>query len=392
MFRFNANASLETKTRNDWTSHGTYCFVIWFVLLTASTAICQEPQTAKNKQLARPLHVLVLGDSILWGQGLKTESKPFYHVKVWLEKSTGRRVVERIEAHSGAVIELASVTDTRTSANPEVNLALPTINEELDNAIKVYTDASQVELVLVSGCGNDVGVQNLLNALNTAEVDRMTEAKCGTPVENLLRRITTAFPAAQVIVTGYYPFFSDGTRNDFVLKALGRRFFKTQANGGESISSKELFERLKSNSRQWHEASNKQLVQAVSRVNEEMARSRVTFVKVDFPAAYSFAAAETRLWGFNRSPLRMALLFLSFGKVMLPSNDEVRKQRSASCNEIYKEQSNETIEQRKDRKALRLFCRYAALGHPNRKGALLYADAITNALKSTVLATASNAP
>ena len=392
MFRFNANASLKTRTRNHWTSHGTYSLVIWFVLLTASAAICQEPQTANNQQLARPLHVLVLGDSILWGQGLKAESKPFYHVKVWLEKSTGRRVVERIEAHSGAVIERTSVTDTRTSSNPEVNLALPTINEELDRAIKFYTDASQVDLVLVSGCGNDVGVQNLLNALNIAELDHMTEAKCGLPVENLLRRITTAFPAAQVIVTGYYPFFSHETRNDFVLKALGRRFFKTQANGGARISSKELFERLKSNSRQWHEASNTQLAQAVSRVNAEMARPRVTFVKIEFPAAYSFAAAETRLWGFNRSPFRMALLFLSFGKVLLPSNDEMRKQRSASCNEIYKEQPNETAEQRKDRKALRLFCRYAALGHPNRKGALLYADAITENLRSMMAATASSVP
>jgi hypothetical protein len=210
--------------------------------------------------------------------------------------------------------------------------------------------------------------------------------------ENLLRRITTAFPAAQVIVTGYYPFFSDETRNDFVLKALGRRFFKTQANDDSRISSQERFERLKSNSRQWHQASNMQLAQAVSRVNAEMDRPRVTFVKIDFPAAYSFAAPKTRLWGFNRSPFRMALLFLSFGKVLLPSNDEVRKQRSASCNEVYKEQPNETVEQRKDRKALRFLCRYAALGHPNRKGALLYADAITKTLSSTMLVTASNTP
>jgi lysophospholipase L1-like esterase len=369
-----------------------YCFAVWFVLLAGSTTICQEPQTANGQQVSRPLHMLVLGDSILWGQGLKEENRPVYHVKLWLEKSTGRRVVERIEAHSGAVIERASVTDTRTSSNPEVNLGLPTINDELDSAIRFYADASQVDLVLISGCGNDVGVQNLLNALNSSEVDNMTEGKCGKPVEKLLRRITTAFPSAQVIVTGYYPFFSEETRNDFVLKALGRRFFKAQGNDDSRMSGKELFERLKANSRQWHQASNTQLAQAVSRVNAEMDRPRVTFVKIDFPAAYSFSAPKTRLWGFNRSPFRMALLFLSFGKVLLPSNDEVRKQRSASCNEFYKEQRNETVEQRKDRKALRLLCRYAALGHPNRKGALLYADAITKTLISTMLVTASNTP
>lgn len=369
-----------------------YWFAIWLVLLAGPTAICQEPETANSQQVSRPLHMLVLGDSILWGQGLKAENKPISHVKRWLEKITGRRVVERIQAHSGAVIERASVTDTHTSSNPEVNLGLPTINDELDSAIRFYADASQVDLVLISGCGNDVGLQNLLNALNSGEVDNMTEEKCGKPVENLLRRITSAFPAAQVIVTGYYPFFSEETRNDFVLKALGRRFFKTQAHDDSRMNSHEVFERLKSNSRQWHQASNAQLAQAASRVNAEMVRPRVTFVKIDFPAAYSFAAPKTRLWGFNRSPFRMALLFLSFGKVLLPSNDEVRKQRSASCNETYKGPPNETVEQRRDRKALRFLCRYAALGHPNRKGALLYADAITKTLSSTMLVTASNTP
>jgi len=89
----------------------------------------------------------------------------------------------------------------------------------------------------------------------------------------------------------------------------------------------------------------------------------------------------------------MTLLFLSFGKILLPSNDEVRKQRTVSCNELYRNQPSWTAEEKKERKALRLFCRYAALGHPNKKGALLYANAITDALKSRLVATAvSNSP
>ena len=88
------------------------------------------------------------------------------------------------------------------------------------------------------------------------------------------------------------------------------------------------------------------------------------------------------------SSTHFALLFLSFGKGLLPSNDDMRGQRSAGCNEVYREFTNETAQQKKERKALRLFCRYAALGHPNRKGALLYANAITTALKSTQLTTA----
>src|SRR3979409_2246760 len=48
-------------------------------------------------------NLLVLGDSISWGQGLRDEHKAWYQVKTWLETS-GRKVSERIEAHSGAVI------------------------------------------------------------------------------------------------------------------------------------------------------------------------------------------------------------------------------------------------------------------------------------------------
>jgi hypothetical protein len=78
----------------------------------------------------------------------------------------------------------------------------------------------------------------------------------------------------------------------------------------------------------------------------------------------------------------MLLVIMSFGKILLPTNDEVRKQRTASCKENYKAQPNESAEERKDRKSKRLFCRYAALGHPNKEGALLYSAAITRLLKS----------
>ena len=51
---------------------------------------------------------------------------------------------------------------------------------------------------------------NILKARALEEVDHMIDVKCGLPVENLLRRIATSFPVAQVIITGYYPSFSEG--------------------------------------------------------------------------------------------------------------------------------------------------------------------------------------
>jgi lysophospholipase L1-like esterase len=326
--------------------------------------------------------MLVIGDSILWGQGLKTERKSWHLVKLWLEKKTGRKVIERIEAHSGAVIERASATDDLTSDNREVNLALPTLHDELDNAVKAYFNPAQVDLILLSGCGNDVGLLNLLNAVNRTEVDEMTRSKCGAPVENLLRRILKSFPNAYVVMTGYYPFFSERTRNDFIVRALAKKFYKTQRDEASKVTSKAMFEQLKINSWQWYESSNSRLAEAVNSVNMATRDSRAVFARIDFPADYSFAAPKTRLWGLDRSPFRMMLLMLSFGKILLPSNDQMRGERGATCSEIYKRQENETLEQRNQRKANKLLCRYAALGHPNNKGAVLYSDAIVNALES----------
>ena len=354
------------------------------LLLTASASFGQNTQSPLGRA-GRPLNMLVLGDSILWGQGLKAEHKSWYLVKLWLEKNTARKVVEKVVAHSGAVIERSSLTDNLTASNPEVNVGLPTVHDEIDDAVRSIPDASQIDLVLLSGCGNDVGVQNLLNASGNEDVDRMTEAKCASPVVKLLRRLTATFPAARVIVAGYYPFFSEQTRNDFVMKALAHRFFETRP-GSPRLSSKEVLERLTANSKEWYQASNRELSEAVRRVNEELGggRERVMFARIEFPPEYAFAARKTRLWGLNRSPFRVMLAVLSFGKILLPGNDEVRRQRSASCKELFRREPNETAAQKKKRQNLLLLCRYAALGHPNREGAVLYADAITNLLKTSL--------
>src|SRR5205823_3016884 len=144
-------------------------------------------------------------------------------------------------------------------------------------------------------------------------------------------------------------------------------------------------EQLTANSRTWYQTSNKTLAETVRKINSELGtgRQRIMFAKIEFPADYSFATKGTRLWGFDRSPFRMMLVLLSFGKILLPPNDEVRSQRRASCDDVFKRQSNETSAQKQERQRRHMLCRYASLGHPNRKGAVLYADAITEALKMT---------
>jgi lysophospholipase L1-like esterase len=355
------------------------------VLLALFVAfVVSGQQSAPVSAHARPYNVLVLGDSITWGQGLKREHKAWYQVKVWLEKQMGRPVIERVEAHSGAVIDGGPAREIKIPKDAEINLGFPSIYEEVDSALRFYADGSRVDLVLLSGCGNDVGTTNFLNAANSEELNRMTEQKCRPLMENLLRKVTNAFQSAQVIVIGYYPFFSATTPNNFVTRSLARSLFKTTSPGVPKMHSKEILERLAANSREWYTASDKSLAGAVQKINTELGTERVAFAKIDFLPEYSFATKETRLWGFNQSPFRMMLVFLSLGKIKLPTNDEMRGSRRASCDDFYETPAIESPKQKRERKSRRLLCHYAAIGHPNKRGATLYANAIIEVLKKNV--------
>jgi lysophospholipase L1-like esterase len=360
------------------------------VVFSFGLARAQTPQPASPDRSARPLNMLVLGDSIAWGQGLKDEHKAWHQVKTWLRETTGRDVRERIEAHSGAVI--GSAEERRVTSEPpldgEVNRAVPTVNEQIDQALRSYADAAQVDLVLVDGCINDVDARRLLNAVNTPdEIRKAAEAKCGGLVESLLLRLTATFPSAHVIVTGYFPIISDQTSNDFFMRALAKRLY-TPAAGAAPLDKKALRARLIAISKEWYQASNHWLAVATSNVDARQSakgsRRRVLFAPVVFLPEHSFRARESRLWGFDASFLRKVLVVLTLGKVGLRTNDERRNQRDASCKRIFTAPPGETKAEKSARENRLTLCRIAAIGHPNRKGALMYAEAISRQLQPLI--------
>jgi lysophospholipase L1-like esterase len=335
----------------------------------------------------RQFNLLVLGDSIAWGQGLKDEHKIWYLVKTWLETTGGRPVRERIEAHSGAVV--GSVGDSGGSPAPpldgEINRGLPSVNDQIESALRSYADPGQVDLVIVDGCINDLDARRLLNAANTAAgIRELAEQKCGSPVETLLGRIAGSFPNAHVIVTGYYPILSEKTKSDFFMRALYKRLYT----GSAPMSDAQLRDRLVEISREWYQVSSRMLAAATLKVDAQLAarssRQRAVYAESLFLPEHSFAAPQSRLWGFDASAIRKLLVILTLGRVTLNTNDERRSQRSASCNDIFKRPAGETKEQKKARQSRIALCRLAAIGHPNRKGAQMYADAINQQLKLLV--------
>ena len=197
------------------------------VFISAPLVPGQTPRTPPRGSGPSQLNLLVLGDSILWGQGLKDEHKTWYQVKTWLQQAGGRDVREKICAHSGALLAGETGAGTSVPLDSEVNSAIPTVNEELNDALRFYTDASQVDLVLVDGCINDVSVFNLLNAGNTTDgISQLAHSRCGPPMEALLNKTARSFPNAHIIVTGYFPIISEKTPNSLLLRAVARLFYQ----------------------------------------------------------------------------------------------------------------------------------------------------------------------
>jgi len=345
----------------------------------------QSPQPVSNEKTdERPFNLLVLGDSIAWGQGLRDEHKAWYQVKTWLEDSVGRKVRQRVEAHSGAVI--GSPGDSTGNPVPpldgEVNRGYPSVNHQIGNALLSYADPSQVDLVLVNGCINDVDARRLLNAANTADgIRELAQEKCGPPVEAMLSRITMSFPKAHVIITGYYPILSEKTPSDLFMRAMLKRLYS----GTAPMNDKQLRTRLIDISREWYLTTNRMLAGATNKVDAQLAAKgsgqRALFAEVTFLPEHSFAAPQSRLWGFGASFLRKLLVILTLGRVTLKTNDEQRDQRGTSCKDTFRQSPGETKDQERARKNRIALCRLAAIGHPNREGAQMYAEAIGKQLK-----------
>lgn len=369
------------------------------LIATTSSVVLGQCATPADTGAENRLNVLVLGDSILWGQGLREQQKSWYRVKCWLQESTGRIVDVVVKAHSGALVERSpGQTLDYSSPNGEVNLPLPSINEELDEAVKTYSDVSKVDLVLVDGCINDVDVRNLLNASVTPDLIRERSAySCGTAMTRLLRRIAEAFPNAHVIVPGYYRIVSPQTEDNAFIRLLVKKL-AGQTGDGRRLTDKERRARLIINSEEFYSVSTASLRAAIKQVNDELqarnSKQKVLFADIEFWPEHAFSAKETLLWTFifastNLSGFRKLLVILTFGTGAYKPNDHMRKERTESCKETYKKPKGvkEPKDQKRNRENLYLACRYASLGHPNQMGALIYAERIKGQIE-VLLATA----
>ena len=363
-----------------------------FMLLVVGRAI--DPVLVASAQTTtelRPFEILVLGDSVVWGQGLSEEKKFYTKVKnaIQRELPDNRRVRQLVKAHSGAVIA-PKKPKSCPIAPGEVPIGTPTLLSQVDDALATYAsfgvNREDVDLVLLNGCINDVGFPVIVNPFTSEKKITKESAKfCKAGMESLLLRVKDRFPRAVIVVTGFFPIISPATDEEVINKLLEAFLGGSQSRKIVSKATKEqqkemqragrhnaaladqpnwLIRRLSFLSNHWKSVSDSDLQAAVDAVNTNSAGPKAYLAKVVFSDEECYAAKETKLWMITGS---------GGGIGNLITDDEMFDARQKTCLLVAAELKGVGT----------LTCPAAGTGHPNEKGAEKYADAIIQQLRNT---------
>ena len=387
-----------------------------------SVARAQSPKTK------RPFRMLVLGDSVMWGQGLEDEHKFSYKIRGWIcaQRNNGscpdkEDVQIHVEAHSGALIarpekDNQKKEEDRFTRNVapvrypgEVNNDYPTVWGEVDLARRYYSDNSipleEVDLILVNGGINDMGPPRILApkilGFLAGNINDFAKKYCEDDMKLLLDKVANTFPNARIVVPGYFPLVSLDTPENLLSETIGYLFLgkKEKANNEGAIEeesanppnevaaahkpSKSLVH-MANRSRDWTVASNAALAAAVKSFNSSHAglplmgnkspstlpdaSARALFVPVLFSDENAYAATNAFLWKLVRKSPDAALECPETNPLKnLIANDELQTKRGCMCEQAGKK--NDVI------------CARAGAFHPNVQGAELYFKSISKELE-----------
>ena len=299
------------------------------------------------------MRLVVIGDSVCWGQGLKEEHK----FDFLLSQQLG---LERNSlAHSGAIIGMLS-RDTDDDAYGEVPIANPSVKYQWS---KVAID-DDLGVVLLNGGLNDVDFRRLLNPFTTVQdVERLTQTHCGEQMYLLLRKIGRDLSGkkVRVIVVGYYPILSSDSTH-FLHGAQLSQFVEVF---GVSLDSTSAFRndfqldvpQFVTNCLTFWHTSDRELQGAVDRANVEFDGSpRFLFAQLPFNETNAVFGSQPLLWGLNPD---------------LTAEDEVIELRGSWCERKFADLVH--IPQL-------IQCYRASAGHPNLQGARAIAETLAKVM------------
>jgi lysophospholipase L1-like esterase len=353
-------------------------FLIGVSAAAASLLISRE--TFPLNDGSRPFDILVIGDSLVWGQGLNEEQKFYRITKEWIrdEVWAGLGPVQlKVKAHSGATINLpdeeasallAAERDLAKGIHPEINVSFPTIKKQLQAARSEYIDPLDVRLVILSGGVPEVGIANILNPFESdLKLRSDIERYCFQEMSELLRSTASSFQNAHIAVMGYYPIITRHTPvkrivNDVLELYNWPGWTKPLINNSVNrVLWRRYRRKMIMRSRIWHEQSTSSLQRAVDRANRSTGDERVIFVPAPFADEHGYGAPKTFLW-------KVA----SKGRAADPASPE----RKAACRPALDELRRETNLKYRTR-----VCELASIGHPNAAGSAAIATALRKTLE-----------
>ncbi|HZD81489.1 MAG TPA: GDSL-type esterase/lipase family protein, partial [Nitrososphaeraceae archaeon] len=316
--------------------------------------------------------MVVFGDSIAWGQGLAENEKYSTRLAKFIETRFGNRVsvLKKVYAHSGAKIGYRLDASDNAYAEKfgrgyvmndpsygEIPSTFPTIDQQVSSYS--VADASRVDLVLLDGGINDIGVFEIIHP-NTKAVDleNKTLNSCYYDMKNLLDKIRKKFtnPKTRIVVTGYYQIVSDQSDPGFLISLL------TLVLGVATAGTLRAKEIIAEHCQQFAQSANNDLSKAVAETNAiDGNRGRFLFANPSFaPWNAIFTAPYPWIYGCN----------ISVGVISsVSAEDSVKDSRSIQCKAVTQISPLDSLK-----------CNLASVGHPNPAGAMWYTNSITPVL------------
>ncbi len=303
--------------------------------------------------------IVALGDSVVWGQGLRNNQKFRTTVANQISRRLNERVTLRNFSHSGAIIGGRPTGRAQASTlNGEVPSSAPTIRNQVilarDNS---NINPNNIDLIILDGGINDVGVTTIINPVTNSNRLRATTVARFTRMVQLLREAANAFPNAKIVVTGYYPIVSNSSNPISItalMVALGTMFGPGIIGGAiAGLTTLAVLRKISAQCRIFDVTSRRRLFNSVRTVNNEIpGDNRITFVNPLFGSRDAVFTPNSALFGldFIGNPI-----------------DPVSNARRNSCNSSTSGFAHET-------------CLRASVGHPNARGANIYRDRIMERL------------
>lgn len=295
--------------------------------------------------------IVSIGDSIIWGQGLLPNEKFNWLVQQALLPMHPEGVTLESLAHSGAVIGATGVSGTPQVG--EVPASRLSIIEQCDS----YANSPEtVDLVLMDGGINDVGIALILNPFALIPpLDVRVIHACHDGMLVLLKKVIAKFskPTCRILVTGYYPILSAQSDPLGVIKLVSLFGIAVPAFLDKDL---DFINPVLDRCEAFFNDSTQQLKQAVVDANDP----RITFVPSGFTDANSaFVPGTTLLWGLTLDD-------------DLSPQDPVAAARHPLCDIAHPDPLQ--IPERE-------ICYRASAGHPNVQGAAQFSKQVLAALR-----------